>query len=692
MSSPLFVILDDAHLADDAALLALEHAALAETQAAVWVCALGRPAFEQARASWGERAGARALFRLPPLDRTSAAELCRHLLQPAESVPDRAVDLLINRAGEAPLLLVELIRGVKRAGMVRRPPGGGAFFLAADELNKLPDMPLIEWVADREIDALSPAQKAHARLLSLLGSEVLVSDVEGILRKLDAQGAGDDFPLDAGAAARQLIAAGLVVEPERGRTRFRHALIGEVLARSVPEVLRRRIHLAALQHYRAGGENPSEHRLSGIARHAAAAGLPSMAESAYLALAERARARQIYLDAEQLYSRAIEISTAPSAAAFRSRGLMRYRLARYHDALADFSRAREISEARGDTPALLEILLDEATALDWMDNYKTSAERVRQARELASGPMSRALEARILLGLGRALHRESREEEASRLLEQAAELASEVGDEGYETVVVALLLLGFTLQGLGRLAEAARALDRSVALCEEHRDTLHLGSAMNIRGLLRACLGDKAGMVADLERVLSIGRELGQGMLEIVAHYNLGEYLYLMNDLEAAGPHVLAAIAVDRRSGRAVRPVLALLEARVRLFQGDREAAGAIVRGIRERGAEVIASGGDVPLSPSEDVLCSMVELSTGGASDAEWDVLLARSAACSVGQEKIEVLEMAALAAIRLGRPAAAQARIEGALAEAAHIPNAMGERLRRLEMELEAIQSASE
>jgi hypothetical protein len=180
-------------------------------------------------------------------------------------------------------------------------------------------------------------------------------------------------------------------------------------------------------------------------------------------------------------------------------------------------------------------------------------------------------------------------------------------------------------------------------------------------------------------------------MLEIVAHYNLGEYLYLMDDLEAAEPHVLAALAVDRRSGLAVRPVLALLEARLRLYRGEREAAGAIVRGIRERGAEVMASGGDVPLSPSEDVLCSMVELSTGDASDVEWNALLARSAACSVGQEKIEVLEMAALAALHLDRSAAARAHIEGALAAAAHIPNAMGERLRRLEMELEAIRAAS-
>jgi hypothetical protein len=193
-------------------------------------------------------------------------------------------------------------------------------------------------------------------------------------------------------------------------------------------------------------------------------------------------------------------------------------------------------------------------------------------------------------------------------------------------------------------------------------------------------------MVADLERVRSLGRELGQGMLEIVAHYNLGEFLYLMNDLDAAEHHIQAAVDVDRRSGRAVRPVLALLEARLRLYRGENDAAREIARGLREREADAKSSGGDVPLSPSEDVLCSMVELCTRAASDGDWDALITRSAECSVWQEKIEVLEMSAIAALRLGRTAAAQARMKGAIAAAAHIPNVMGERLRRLELELES------
>jgi hypothetical protein len=84
-------------------------------------------------------------------------------------------------------------------------------------------------------------------------------------------------------------------------------------------------------------------------------------------------------------------------------------------------------------------------------------------------------------------------------------------------------------------------------------------------------------------------------------------------------------------------------------------------------------------LSPSEDVLCSMIELAAADAGDAPWDALEARSARCSVGQEHIEVLEARALAALRHGRRVEARAQLEKAIHVANLIPNVMNSRLRR-------------
>ncbi|WP_437905812.1 protein kinase [Sorangium sp. So ce327] len=711
--TPLFVVLDDAHVADDAALAALEYAALAEAQAPLFICAFGRPSFESARPSFGERAARRETYRLEALDRESAIALCRRLLLPAEDVPEPAVAHLVERAQGVPLLLIELVRGLKRGGVVRRHPRGDAWYLATDELDRLPDMPLLDWLALGEIDALPPALQAHARLIALLGPDVAVAEVAGVLHRLDEHGEADDLPLDAAVAVKRLIAAGLLVQDRRGRIGFRHALVREAVARGAPEPLRRRVHLAAFKLHRdaasdEAGERDAPHlkndRLIPFAHHAAQAGLGEIAEIAYLSLAERARARHAYLDAETLYTRALEQPIEPTApgggppsrrapggvrpdraAAHRGRGLMRYRLGRYHDALADFASARAIARARGDIRAQIDILLDEATALDWMDEFKSSEERVEEAGVLADEiTLSPALTARLALGAGRTLHRFSREEEAAAALERAAASAASLGDDGYETLVISLLMLGFVLQGLGRLDDAEDALGRAIALCEAHHDTLHLCVVTNNRALLWACRGDKARMIADLERVLALARDLGQGALERVGEYNLGEYLYLMDDLAAAGPHIDRALQIERHRFCGVcRPVALLLKARFLFFCGEQAEARALFEQMREMQERASAEGqADALMVPSEAVLCAMIDLATqdgGSADDAAWDALVDRSAQSSVGQEHIEVLEIRAVTALRRGRLAAARGALSAALEAAERIPNVMGDRLRR-------------
>lgn len=699
---PIFIVLDDAHYADETTLSALEYAARAEVSAPIWICALGRPTFAEAHPSWGDRAASREVHRLEALDPASAAELCRKLLLPAESVPELAVAHLVARTQAVPLLLVELTRGLKRAGVVRRHPRGESWFLATDELDRLPDLPLIEWLAQTEMDQLSPSLRAHARLVALLGGDATSAEIDGVLRRLDQSGTGIEIQLDARVGTRRLLAAGLLVQHREGRIGFRHALVREAIAASTPPGPAQRFHLAAAEYYRDAHAIPEERRLLQLASHAAAAGLMVIAEGAYLKLAEAAQARHAYLEAERRYTgallamqasrgpggdnRTLEIAPAASLRALqarRGRGRMRQRLGRYDDTLDDFAAARVLAAALGDATAEIEILLDEATALDWMNDYTRSEERVLAAEALAleRGLASPQIEASLLLGLGRSRHRYSREDEATPLIELAAELALHLGDEAYETRVVALLMLGFIHQGMGRLDDAARVLDEAVALSEDHGDRFHLFSAVNNRAMLCACHGDKAGMIASFTRALSLARELGQPLLEIVGHYNLGEFLFLMDDLDAAAPYVARAMALEqRRAGAEARAVVRLLDARLRLYCGQEADARAVALSLLQASESARAEGRSDPLQvPSEGVLCSMIDLATRDAGDAAWDALEQRSSLFSVGQEHIEVLEARALAALRRGHRADARAQILKACAAAERIPNVMGDRLRR-------------
>ncbi|AUX40550.1 protein kinase [Sorangium cellulosum] len=683
--APVIVLLDDAHFAHDTTLAALEYAALADGAAPLWICAMGRPAFAEAHPSWGERAARREAVQLGPLDAESARALCRRLLLPARDVPEPALDRLLERSQRVPLLLVELVHGLKREGILRRHRRGDAWYLATDELDRLPALPLIEPLARAELSALGPALAAHARLVALLGAEVSIDEIAGVLRHLDHRGHGGAYPLDARVGTERLLEAGVLVGDRRGRLGFRHALVREAVAQGVAQAERRRIHLAAYEHHREAAGEGREQRRFKIAYHADEAGLAAVAEEAYLELAERARARHAYVEAELHYSRAlaqpIAARGARRRAAYRGRGLMRYRLGRYHDALGDLDRARGMAIEEGSAIEQIEILLDESTALDWMDDYGRSRRRVEEARALARGDLPPAVSARLSMAVARSLHRESREDEAAREFERAAAQAEGLGDEGYETLVVSLLLLGFIYPGLGRLNEAGAALGRAIRMCEERGDLLHLGPAINGRALLRACLGDSPGMVSDFRRLLAISRELGLGMLELVSEFNLGEYLYLMGDLDAATPHVERAMSLERQQrGEDARPVVQLLLARLLLYRGEEERARVIIEAIRIQQARAAAAGREgAAMAPAEEVQWSMIDLATREASDAAWDELEARSVVHSVGQEQIEVVEARARARARRGLHAAARTALERAIEAAGRIPNVMRERLDR-------------
>ncbi|HET6922218.1 MAG TPA: serine/threonine-protein kinase PknK, partial [Anaeromyxobacteraceae bacterium] len=680
---PVCLVLDDAHLADGAALDAIEYAALAEAGAPFFACALARPAFATRRAAWGERAARSRTLRLGALAPEAAAELCIRLLLPAEGVPARAVERLTARAQGVPLLLVELVRGLKRDGLIRRHDQGGSHYLATDELERFPDLPLVEWLADREIGRLPADLASHAQLSALLGDEVAAEETAGVVAELERAGQGAAFPLDPGSATGRLLALGLLVAHRGGRTGFRLSLVREAVARSTPVGLRRAIHEAAHGFYGRPGAVPESVRLPRLARHAAGSGRAAEAGSVLLGLAESVRARHAWLEAESLYSRALEHLPAsearPRLRGRQGRGLMRTRLGRYRDAVADLAEAREAARGLGDASAELECLLDEATALDWALDFPGSRARVEQAERMARAPAPEVW-CRLELGRGRSLFRASRWEEGRAALEAAAALAERIGDTAYETRVAALVLLGTSLPALGRPAEGEAALARAQALAESRGDDLHLGAVLVNRRNLRVGRGDLEGAVRDQLSAVRIAREMGLLGTEYYGEYNASELFYQAADAVRAEPHLHRALEIERRHPEmAPVPLALLLWARLLLLGGDLGGARRRLDEYRAGLARARAlEWAGAALGPSESVLADMVELATRDAADAEWEALLARSARDSVEQEPIEVLEMRGRAALRAGRLALARAALEGAIGLCGRIPNLMEPRVR--------------
>ncbi len=114
------------------------------------------------------------------------------------------------------------------------------------------------------------------------------------------------------------------------------------------------------------------------------------------------------------------VDSAPRRqAAHHGRGLARYRIGRYEDALADLHQAHALADELGDRQARLTLLLDEATVLDWLWNLHRSAELVEQAAALAGDDTEPAIAARIAMGAARTLWRLGKSVEARASLIEA---------------------------------------------------------------------------------------------------------------------------------------------------------------------------------------------------------------------------------------------------------------------------------
>ena len=485
----LVLLIDDAQHADDACLDALRRSA---STGRIWVCLFSRYSrLTSELASTGLPGPRTESIDLEPLAAEPAAALCRHLLAPVVNMPRDAVERMVERAQGSPLLLEEVVRALRAAGAIRARSRGRDYYLATDALGG--DLPVADWLVNGELGRIPPDLFLHACQAAVLGMEVSVEDAASLAGELVGSGRAELVPLDPERALRSLVERTLLVR-RRESYRFRSPLLRDALLARLPADRAVPIHGAAAAFLeRRLLDRPGDRALlARLAGHAAAGQLESAA-LVHAHLADGARAGHAYLEAEGLYGRTLDLLSGSAIAAEldarRGRALMRYRLGRYEDSLDDYRRARELCGELGDREAEVHVLLDEATALDWLIDFEESAERVERARTLADGLDSPLLTARLLMARGRCAVRRDRVPEAIELLEQSVETVSSLGPDGYETLVAARLLLLFYLPCVGRFDAAEELGEALAADCASRGDRLHLMATFGNRASLHQCRG-----------------------------------------------------------------------------------------------------------------------------------------------------------------------------------------------------------
>ncbi|MBK9264517.1 MAG: protein kinase [Polyangiaceae bacterium] len=646
---PLLLVLDDVQFGDHASVAAVGAALRDLADEPILLVGTARPEIDQVFPNlWADNG--RQLMTLGPISPKASARLVRQVL--GESVEASLVERLVSLADGHPFFLEELVRTASE-------DRGGA-------------MPsTVVAMVQTRLERLEPLERRALRAASVLGdvfwrsivSQMVGADLtntwsmlvknEICVRHRESRFAGDEEYAFRQALLREG-AYGLLTEKDR---ELGHRLAGDLLER-------------------AGETNPLI-----LAGHFERGGLGARAAQYYIRGAELASARRDDLDAERWYSRALELLGSLPISAQRGRGLARFRLNQHAEAVEVLHAAAQQAAVEGDTLAQIELLLDEAMVLDWLSEYRKGEERVLEAKALKLERPSPLIDARLLLGLGRSSVRSSRQEQAAEELVRAADAAANLGEEGHETRVIALLMLGFLLPSLGRLEEAASVLDEVIRSCEERVDLLHIGPAFSNRALVRGYRGDREGAIADFEQSIALGRKLGQPQAEFIAHFNLTEYLYFLDDLETAEFHLAAVIALASKPATAsLLHVVLMLQARMKLYRGHADESRRIMGQVRHLQTVAREShNGHELLSPSDDVLAAMIETATSDATDAQWDDIEARSAMYSFGQEQIEVLEARARWAMRNGRHDEAKRRFERALDLSTRVLTVMIPRLQR-------------
>ncbi|HEX8134644.1 MAG TPA: AAA family ATPase, partial [Actinomycetes bacterium] len=464
---PLLVVLDDLHWADPPSLRQLVLLAGELTEAPLLMLATYRDVDLDREHPLAEALA--GLAREPSLRRIgltglSRDDVARVMATKLDLQPDeRLATLVHDRTDGNPFFVVELVRLLASEGRLRGPQAEAAV------ARQVP-------IGVRDV-----LRRRLARLPEQTAAVLLVAAVVGRRFALDvvqaATGLDEDAALDAVEAG---LVSGLVVEDAEtvGSYWFAHALVREAIYEDVSRARRARLHARVGEALRRRYGDADDHRLE-LAHHwflAAPAVGAEVALPFVLAAAELATDRFAYDEAERQFARALDLLAATPRSPQRSRTelelhmrfgamLAQHRGPAAAQARAAFTRARELVDEVADESAVLSALRglhEAATARAEHRDAREVAERMLEAARLHGQPAHRAAGH---LALGRTMFCQGRLEDARTHLERGLYLtASDPSAEGWPIPlpIWGRILLGATLQLLGRTADGAAEVDAAI--------------------------------------------------------------------------------------------------------------------------------------------------------------------------------------------------------------------------------------
>jgi class 3 adenylate cyclase/tetratricopeptide (TPR) repeat protein len=582
---PVALLLDDIHWADDGSLDFVDYLARECATVPLLVVCLARPVLLERRPAWGEGRERHERLRLQPLSKKESRQLFEEILRRARGVPAELRELVVSGAEGNPFYVEELIKMFIDQKVI--VPGAEVWSVDASRLGEVHVPATLTGVLQARLDRLTPEEKVVLQRASVIGRifwdgavEHLGARITGAIRRETslASFAATGVPVGGGEVVASALESHrrkeLIYRREASAFAgsreyiFKHALLRDVTYESVLKRERREYHRRAAEWltWQSGGRAGECAGL--VAEHYERAQEFEPAAEWYGRAGRQARETYAPETAISYYRKALDFLARAPAPEDESEALARRALraewceglgevlrvqARYAAAIEAYHALRQAAEDLGHAAMQARAWNEIALAQNSQGDNRAALESARRAEQIAR-PAGRGVAA--LTELARALNLQSQASTrlgdvraALMLADRALTFSNDLGDAGRRVRADSSKSLGMAYHSLGRFEQAEEFKGQALQTYRELDDRRSVGNLLNSLGETARLRGDYAAALGRYQEALTIAREIGNHVGEILYLSNLGGARVGLGEYEAAEADLRQSIELATEVG-----------------------------------------------------------------------------------------------------------------------------------------------
>ena len=522
--SPVILLLDDIHWADNGSLELIEYLAKLETNLPIFILCATRPRLDELHPNWGKNFPLCEVITIKSLDLTASRELVNEILQNVPDLPPELVETVAKNAEGNPFYLEELIKVLIEDGVIVK--GEDLWHIIPQRLTQLRVPATLTGVLQARLDRLPSRENDVLERAAVIGRtfwDAAVEAMRGSEPAMVLTGGEDVHSALSALKNKELVFSR---QPSTFASAqefiFKHAILREVTYERVLKAKRKLYHrMAADWLIQQSGERVDEY-LALIAQHYELAGDT--------------------VSAVEFLERAAEQSM---------------RLSAYQEALSASERALGILASSEDTnPGMrARLLLTIGSAHLWLTDHATATARFEECIALAHTIHDQSLESKALARLGRIGLEQGKFEQSERHLQESLAIAQELNE--IEVIAYTLAHLGYICHYQSRYDDAQKYGVESYEFAKKTGDAIAQAFSLNMLAMISVNNQEFEEARAYHLQAIEISKNAGDRYGLARAYSNLSELIRIQRKYAEAKPYTVEGIKLGRELGnRYMLPIM----------------------------------------------------------------------------------------------------------------------------------------